>query len=250
MSRKRNRRPTRPAGETTLELSWSWLLLGAALLALLVGVGAAVVMRRPPATPRATAPELAAGQFPQHDSDAGLTADGVPYLGSLDAPITLVEFSDYQCPNCGMFARDTLPQLRSQWVAPGQVRFVYRDFAIRGDLSIRAAEAAHCAKEQGRFWSYHDLLFEHQGALHDTNLVDYATRIGLATGAFEACLTSGRYRQFVLDSTQEGIQNKYEGTPTFLVNGRRTQGAIPADEWSELFALMLYELRTPVRPPG
>lgn len=116
-------------------------------------------------------------------------------LGSASAPVTIIEFSDFQCSFCKRFWADTLPKLKAAYIDKGKVRFIYRHFAILGKHSEQAALASECAAEAGKFWQYHDQLFKNQGALAftETKLKQYAGAIGLNAGAFGNCLKSGKY---------------------------------------------------------
>ena len=93
-----------------------------------------------------------------------LLSDARHIEGDPDAPVTIIEFSDFACPYCSRFSVDTLPQLREDYVETGKVRFVYKHYAILGQVSTRAAEASECAAEQDQFWAYHDQIFIQQGA--------------------------------------------------------------------------------------
>ncbi len=115
---------------------------------------------------------MTVGLTPAQAASTGLSVEETlatlgkgPTLGSLDAPVLIVEFSDFQCGFCRKFWGDTFPKLKSTYIDKGQLRFVYRHFAILGKHSVQAAQAAECAGEQGKFWSYHDKLFGKQGAL-------------------------------------------------------------------------------------
>lgn len=149
--------------------------------------------------------------------------------GPQAAPITIIEFSDFQCPYCGKFWKETLPRLEAEYVKPGTVRFVYRHFAILGQHSVAAAQAAECAAEQGKFWEYHDKLFASQGPFAFTaqNLKHYAKELGLDTAAFNQCLDSGKYAQKVEGETGTGQMLGLRGTPAFFINGRLLVGAHP-----------------------
>jgi protein-disulfide isomerase len=184
-------------------------------------------------TPLATAPVVM-------EPGTWLTPEGDPALGSVTAPVTIVEYSDYQCPNCREFAVEVLPWLRDTWVRRGFVRVIVRDFAMLGDESARAAEAAHCAGEQGHFWSYYEGLYKLQsgqnmGVFNDDALVALAQSLGLDAGSFDDCLQSGRGRARVDSSTRLAFGQGYEGTPTFIVNGRLVSGAVTIERWEELF---------------
>jgi protein-disulfide isomerase len=177
-------------------------------------------------------------------ADAGTwtTPEGDPAIGAPTAPVTIVEYSDYQCPNCRQFATEVLPWLKQTWLAQGFVRVVYRDFALRGADSVRAAEAAHCAGEQRRYWSFHDRLFAAQtGAdgppFSPAHLQQIARELGLDRPAFERCVTEGRYRDRVEASTRLAQSQGFQGTPTYIINGRETRGAIPVADWERLFQL-------------
>jgi len=148
--------------------------------------------------------------------------------GLLNAKVTIIEYSDFQCPACGYFAKNVEPLLDG-YIEAGKVRFIYRDFAFLGPESQWAAEAAKCAAEQNRFWEYHDKLFlsqrgENRGAFNKANLKRFARDLGLDTQAFEECLDSGRYAEAVREETREGQSRGVNSTPTFFINGRELRG--------------------------
>lgn len=166
------------------------------------------------------------------------TPEGDPVVGSPTAPVTIVEFGDYQCPNCAQFALEVLPWLRESWIASGMVRVLYRDFAIRGEASILAASAAHCAGEQGRYWAFHDRAYAaHSGGetFSVDGLVAMAAEIGLDGEAMEACLRAGRYVERVRASTEFARGQGFDGTPTYLIDGREVAGALAIADWESLF---------------
>ena len=143
-------------------------------------------------------------------------------LGNPNAKITIIEYSDFQCPFCGRFHKDAGTTIKNDYVNKGLVSFVYRDFAFLGDESIKSAEAAKCADDQGKFWEYHDYLFTHQkgenqGNFADKNLKSFASELGLNTTAFNKCLDSDKYQQAVLDETSAGSQAGVEGTPKSFI---------------------------------
>ncbi len=160
-------------------------------------------------------------------------------VGRADAPVTIVEFSDFQCPYCGRFDQATRPDLFKQYVDTGQVAFVYKHMAILGDESTWAAEAAECAADQGQFWEYHDLLFAHQnaenqGAFDKDKLLGFARDLNLNMAQFEPCLNHDQTRDRVQADTREGQQAGVHGTPTFFVNGRPLIGAEPIASFQTL----------------
>jgi len=149
-------------------------------------------------------------------------------LGAADAPVVVVEYADFQCPYCGKFALGTEQQLRKDYVDSGKVRFVYRHFAFLGNESTWAAEASECANEQGRFWDYHDKLYqeqrgENQGAFSQDNLKRFAADLGLDTQKFNQCLDSGKYESQVRAAFDEALRLRIDSTPTILVNGQLLQ---------------------------
>jgi protein-disulfide isomerase len=150
---------------------------------------------------------------------AHVTVDGAPTKGDKDARVTLVEFSDYQCPFCGRFYRETWPEIDRDYVKTGKVKYVFRDFPLEGlhPQALKAAEAAHCAGEQGKYWAMHDRLFDGQAALEDKDLAQHAGAVGADVTRFEQCLQSGRYTAQVRQSLQDGVQLGVSGTPTFIV---------------------------------
>src|SRR5262245_15252154 len=132
----------------------------------------------------------------------GSVIDGAMVRGAQGAPVTIVEFSDYQCPYCRQ-AEDVLARISAEYGE--RVRVIYRDFPLDFHAGARpAAEAARCAGESGRFWEYHDLLFVAQPAFSRADLLTYARRLGLSAEAFTACLDSGRYREAVKADVAEG----------------------------------------------
>jgi protein-disulfide isomerase len=149
-------------------------------------------------------------------------------LGAEDAPVVVVEYADFQCPYCEQFASATGRQLKEDYVEQGQVRFVFRHLAFIGDESTWAAEASECANEQGRFWDYHDKLFEeqageNQGAFGKDNLKRFAAELGLDTEQFDQCFDSGEYRSKVREEVKEAQRRRISSTPSVLVNGQLIQ---------------------------
>jgi protein-disulfide isomerase len=151
-------------------------------------------------------------------------ADG-PVLGRADAPVTIVEFSDYQCPFCQRFFATTLPVLRKEYVQTGKVRYVFRDFPLDQlhPHARKAAEAAHCAGDQDKFWEMHDKLFENAKALAAPQLVEHARALGLDAGKFNECLSSERHSPRVERGLADGTAAGVRGTPGFVI-GRTVPG--------------------------
>jgi protein-disulfide isomerase len=167
-----------------------------------------------------------------------------PSKGSPDAPVTLVEFSDFQCTYCRKFWQETLPLIDERYIRTGKVRFVYRHLALLGPPSVQAAMAAECAHEQGKFWSYHDRLFSSVGLFAFTtgNLKRYAEELRLDAGQFNACLDAERPREKVEKETIIGRMIGMTGTPGFLINGGRLIGAQPYEVFEEIVEGMLKDI--------
>ena len=152
-----------------------------------------------------------------------------PALGDPTSPVSIVEFSDFQCGYCRKFWQDTLPKLKESYIEKGKLRFTYRHFAILGKPSEQAALAAECAAEQSKFWPYHDKLFENQGAalFSEPNLKRFAMEVRLHGDRFGACLSAGKYREKVERETATAAYLGGRGTPLFFVNQKLLPGAQP-----------------------
>jgi len=170
---------------------------------------------------------------PRHDIE--LAGDD-PALGPSSAPVTLVEFSDFQCPFCQRVA-PTLKQVKQTY--GDKVRVVWKDFPLTQihPQAFKAGEAAHCAADQGKFWEYHDRLFANQQALQPADLKKHAADLGLDGAAFGTCLDSSKYGERVRDGVAEGSRLGVNSTPTIYINGRVLSGAQPY----ETFASMIDE---------
>ena len=178
-----------------------------------------------------------------------LLDNGYPPLGDEDAPITLVEFGDYQCHFCNVFFHNTEESVIANYVDTGLVRMVFRDFTIIGPDSITAAHGARCAEEQGLFWEYHDSVYsnwngENTGWASLDNLRSYAFAAGLDTVAWSSCMDTGEYYDLVSASTQDARSLGLGGTPAFFViasNGAvlNIQGAQPYEVFERVFDEML-----------
>lgn len=151
-----------------------------------------------------------------------------PIRGSKDSPVTIIEFSDYQCPYCEKFFTDTLPLIEKNYIKTGEVRFVYRDFPLGfHQYAEKAAEASECADDQGKFWEYHDELFKNQKSMEIADLKQYAKDLALDVTAFNNCLDSGKKTAEVQKDIDDGLAYDVSGTPTFFINGIKLVGAQP-----------------------
>jgi protein-disulfide isomerase len=163
--------------------------------------------------------------------DAG--ADDDAFKGSANAAVTIIEFSDYECPFCTRFYEETLPLIEQNYIDTGKVKFVYRDYPLGFHPNAqKAAEAAECAGEQGKYWEMHDKLFD-GGALDTTSLKQYAEDIGLDTASFNDCLDSGEMASEVQQDFSDGQSYGVSGTPSFFINGVLIVGAQPYDAFEQ-----------------
>lgn len=153
-----------------------------------------------------------------HDAGAGSIADDGRVRGRADAPITLIEYSDFTCGYCLKFFKETLPQLQAKYVDTGKVKFVYRDYprADRG-VGVEAAVAARCAGAQGRYWAMHDRLFNEGGRLDAGAFKGFAKSIGLDPVAFGKCFDERRHLESIFEDRQEANRWGFHGTPGFIL---------------------------------
>ena len=165
----------------------------------------------------------------------------LPVLGNENAPVTLIEFSDFQCPFCKQWFDQTKDQLIKEYVDTGKVKFAYRQYPIPQlhPNAQKASEASECANDQDKFWEYHDLLFTQQdswASLADPSgqFSTYAGNLGMNTSSFDSCLSSGKYADKVSEDVQAGTAAGVSGTPTFFINGTPLVGAQPYDSFKTL----------------
>jgi protein-disulfide isomerase len=175
-----------------------------------------------------------------------------PVLGRPDAPVTLVEFSDYQCPFCQRFFVTTLPAIKKDYIDTGKVRYVFRDFPLDRihPQARKAAEAAHCAGDQGKYWEMHDVLYRNQQALQVPELSEHARTLGLDAAKFDECLSSGRHAGQVEKGLTDGAAAGVNGTPGFVVaktkpgdtvEGTPVVGAQPIEVFRKIIDQLLAE---------
>ncbi|MBU0460763.1 MAG: DsbA family protein [Nanoarchaeota archaeon] len=165
---------------------------------------------------------------PSDSADSAALIDDDDVKGDPDAPVTIVEFSDYECPFCEQFYSQTFKQIDQKYIKTGKVKFVYRDFPLGFHAQAqKAAEAAECAGEQGKYYDMHNKLFESgvQGGVD--SFKKYAEEIGLNTGEFNSCLDSGKMTGEVKNDLAAGSQLGVSGTPAFFINGKMVVGAQP-----------------------
>ena len=177
------------------------------------------------------------------------SAKATTLLGSQDATITLVEFGDYQCFYCNRFYHNTESDIVKNYVDTGKVKIIFKDFTIIGQDSVNAAHASHCANEKGRFWEYHDILYNHwtgenNGWASSDNLLEFAKQAGLDETTFSECMSEGRYISVIEQSNSDAKTLGITGTPAFFIIGTdntitRITGAQPYEVFEKIFELKL-----------
>ena len=182
-----------------------------------------------------------------------ISADDDPIIGNPDAPIMIIEFSDFQCPFCARFHIQTLPLILEQYIDQGKVKLVFRDFPIQSihPNALSASVAAECANEQGKFREMHDMLFDNQNQWNKQETVDalslfskYATEIQLDQKTFDSCLTSGKYIEEIRKDLDDGRDYGVSGTPGFFVGNDiigfvELKGAQPFDSFKKIIDAQL-----------
>ena len=188
--------------------------------------------------------------FKKDSQTSGLTNEiliqnGSPILGDRSAEITILEFGDYQCTFCYKFHKETLPILKDEFINNGKIKMVFKDFPLNGDDSKIAGEAAYCAEDQGKYWDYHDMLYqnwagERTGWIKLDVLYQFAKDTNLELEQFTDCLTNHKYSKRVLENERYGIEIDVDATPTFLVfNDKkviRIVGAQPIDIFRQVIS--------------
>jgi len=220
-------------GEGALKNPWFYLFA--------IGVIALLVLAvRPNITGNAVADNVvptAGNQLSNVPSVVEVSEDDDAVLGDPDAPVTIIEFSDYECPFCGRFVLNTLPQLKETYIDTGKVKLIYRDFPLGFHQDAqKAAEATEVARELGgdeAFWMMHDKIFE-TAQMSVSELKGYARDFGLDGAAFDSLLDSGKYAEEVQKDFQDGQKAGVSGTPTFFINGKMLVGAQPFEAFEQI----------------
>jgi protein-disulfide isomerase len=173
---------------------------------------------------RPIAPQQTAA--PAYPTAGKLKLDGEPARGSSSAPVTIVVFTDYECPFCRQFETTTLPEIVKKYVDTGRARLVVHDFPLNIHANaMRAAEAVHCAGDQAKFWEMHDALFSEPGNTGLPQLIGLAGKLKLDVGTFRACLESGKNREQVAKQIKTASDLRIVATPSFLI-GRTTPDVV------------------------
>lgn len=182
-----------------------------------------------PSGPVVEAPVTPQAEFTRYD----IPTEGYPSLGPEDAPIVIVEFSDFQCPYCRRFHEETYQALLDAY--PGQIRFVYRNLPLESihPAAMSSAVASLCANDQNAYWDYHGKLFSSE-TLGEETYIQYATDLGLDVPAFTECLSSGKHDAFIREDMDFSLNLGVQSTPTFFVNGLAIVGAQPLSSFQQL----------------
>jgi len=167
-----------------------------------------------------------------------ISEEGAASKGNKDAPVTIVEFSEYECPYCKSYVDETYVRIIEEY--GDQIYYVFRDYPLAfHQHSQETAEAARCAGDQGEYWAMHDLLFAERDEWAEktditSNLISYAQNLGLNTQQFSSCLSSGKYIQAIEDDLALGEKVGVSGTPSFFINGKMLVGAVPFENFQAL----------------
>ena len=169
----------------------------------------------------------------------GTTEDGYFFIGSADAPVVMEEFTDYQCPYCQQYFFKTFQKIVDNYIAAGEVKYVFRDKPLPGhSRAAQASEATRCAGEQGQYFEMHKKLFTAQGEWSytgdlDATLVSYATELGLDGDEFGTCIADTKYDTAIAKSVEDAEKIGISGTPSFTINGNVAVGALPYDSFKQ-----------------
>ena len=172
-------------------------------------------------------------------------SNGSPILGDPDAPITLVEFGDYQCHYCNVFFQSIEKDILKNYVDTGKVKIIFKDYNIIGEDSVKASQGAHCANDQGLFWEYHDILYsnwtgENNGWASPSNLSAFANEINVNMDQWTECMNEKSHSKTIMESNNDARSLELTGTPAFFVinsNGEVTKlfGAQPFEVFKKVF---------------
>ncbi|HXG74295.1 MAG TPA: DsbA family protein [Candidatus Nitrosotenuis sp.] len=177
------------------------------------------------------------------------TTMGSPLMGSSSAPVTIIEFGDYQCPQCDKWFKTVRPDIEEHYIKTGKASLFFVDLAFFGPDSKKAAEATYCAGDQGKYWDYHNTLYSNQQGINDgwaspDNLKKFASELNLDRELFDVCLDSDKYQKRVERNILEAKRNGVSGTPTFMIVGsdgsqQRIEGAQPFSVFRQVLDSMV-----------
>ncbi|HJX36976.1 MAG TPA: DsbA family protein [Anaerolineae bacterium] len=223
-------------------------LLSVFLLSGLVGCSTPTPVPTPTNTPTLP-PETPTAELdgtPEATREPLVPLDDDPVLGSADAPVTIIEYSEYLCPFCRTFALETLPLIEEQYIDTGKVRFIYRDFPVHGQPAVIMSMVAECAADQGKFWEMQSFVWERSDEWSQSeNLLatvqGYADELGIDTEEYTSCLEEGTVVERIIEDYNVGVQDGVEATPSFLINGTLVRGALPFEKFQKVIEEKLAE---------
>jgi protein-disulfide isomerase len=158
---------------------------------------------------------------------AWVEIDDAPVLGKATAPVTMIEFSEFQCPYCARFATTVMSDIKKEYIDTGKLRFVFRNYPLPfHKYAAQAAEAAACAGDQGMFWEMHDILFQNHDKLDTNDLKSYGEKIGLFMNDYLFCMDSDKHAEEIQKDLTDGRRAGVTGTPTFFIGTTREDGRI------------------------
>ena len=176
---------------------------------------------------------------PEATREPLIPLDDDPVLGSPDAPVTLIEYSEYLCPYCQRFVLETLPLIEEQYIDTGKVKLIFRDFPVHGQPAVAMALVAECAADQGKFWEMHYILWERTDEWSQSEdllatIQGYADELGLDQDEYMSCLEQGAPIDKIREDYELGAQDGVNATPTFFINGIEIRGAQPFEEFQRV----------------
>jgi protein-disulfide isomerase len=186
---------------------------------------------------------------PQPPQNLAVKGDAIYVLGKSDAPLTMVEFTDYQCPFCGRFEATTYPLIKKNYIDTGKMRLIVRDLPLPElhPYALKAAQAVHCAADQGKFWEMKDIVFKNQNKLDKDALAGYAKSLGLDGDTYAGCTAGSKHLKEIAEEAKYAQSLGITGTPTFIVGktagdtvqGRVIVGALPYENFAAVIDALL-----------
>jgi protein-disulfide isomerase len=214
-------------------------------MSLLVIFGGLTGCSTPVATPTETpvpptdTPTLQPDTTPQATREPLIPLDDDPVLGSPDAPVTMIEYSEYLCPYCRRFVLDTMPLIEEQYIDTGKVKLIFRDYPVHGQGAIAMGMVAECAADQEKFWEMHVMLYERVEEWSQSEdvlatILGYADELGLDGDVYTTCLEEGAVVERIREDYEIAVQEGVNATPTFFVNGTLIRGAVPFEDFQKV----------------
>lgn len=191
-------------------------------------------------TPTGAVPAEPKEEIQPQEPEEQLTVDdvdleGVPFIGEEDAPVTMVIYDDFECPFCARFEQQAWPKIKENYIDTGKAKLYYKHFPLGFHSHAQlAAEASECANDQGKFWEYHDMIFENQADLSKKNLITWAEELELDMTEFNNCIDTSKYASKVKQGMVEGQKVGVKGTPSVLIEDELVVGAQPFENFEKV----------------